>query len=75
MERVWQANLCLNYEKLIVRRREVKLFWNIYSAEGEKANPDKIKAITAMRPSETKTEVESFLGMVNHLKQFLPKLS
>ena len=66
MERVWQANLCLNYEKLIVKKKEVKFFGNIYSAEGVKADPDKIAAITAMRPPETKTEVKIFHGMVNH---------
>ena len=75
MERTRQANLCLNYEKLIVKKKEVKFFGNIYSAEGVKADPDKIAAITAMRPPETKTEVKSFLGMVNYLQQFLPKLS
>ena len=33
MERTRQANLCLNYEKLIVKKKEVKFFGNIYSAE------------------------------------------
>ena len=28
-----------------------------------------------MRPPETKGEVKSFLGMVNYLQQFLPRLS
>ena len=75
MEQTRKANLCLNYEKLIVKQRSVKFFGNIYSAEGVSADPDKIKAITAMRPPETKNEVKSFLGMVNYLQKFIPRLS
>ena len=36
--------------------KEMKYFWNIYSAEGVKADPDKISAITAMMLPETKTD-------------------
>jgi hypothetical protein len=75
MERTRKANLCLNYDKLIVKQRTVKFFGNIYSAEGVKADPEKIEAITAMRPPETKSEVKSFLGMVNYLQKFIPRLS
>ena len=60
------ANLCLNYEKLEVKKRSVKFCGNIYSAEGIKPDPDKIEAITAMRAPETK----SFLGMVNTSNSF-----
>ena len=75
MERTRQANLCLNYEKLIVKKKEVKFFGNIYCAEGVRADPEKVAAITSLRPPKTKSEVKSFLGMVNYLQQFLPKLS
>ena len=75
MERTREANLCLNYDKITVKQPSVKFFGNIYSAEGVKADPDKVKAITEMRPPETKGEVKSFLGMVNYLQKFIPRLS
>ena len=75
MEQTRKANFCLNYEKLIVKQSSVKFFGNVYSANGVEADPDKIKAITSMRPPETKSEVKSFLGMVNYLQQFIPRLS
>ena len=75
MENTRKANLCLNYEKLIVKQRSVKFFGNIYSAEGVRADPDKVNAINSMRPPETKGEVKSFLGMVNYLQKFIPRLS
>ena len=34
-----------------------------------------MKSITEMRPPETKSEVKSFLGMVNYLQKFIPRLS
>ncbi len=75
MEQTRKANLCLNYDKLIVKQPTVKFFGNIYSSEGVRADPEKVKAITAMRPPETKSEVKSFLGMVNYLQKFIPRLS
>ena len=69
------SQTCLNNIKLIVKRKEMKFFRNIYSAEGVKADPDKVAAITAMRPPEIKIEVKSFLGMIYYLQQFLPKVS
>ena len=75
MEQTREANLCLNYEKLVVKQPSVKCFGNIYSADGVSADPEKVKAIAAMRPLETKSEVKSFLGMVNYLQKFIPRLS
>ena len=60
---------------MVVKQSSIKFFGNIYSAEGVKADPGKVKAITEMRPPETKSEVKSFLGMVNYLQQFIPRLS
>ena len=75
MERTREANLCLNFEKVTVKQPSVKFFGNIYSSEGVKADPDKVKAIAEMRPPETKGEIKSFLGMVNYLQKFIPRLS
>ena len=75
MEHTRKANVCLNFKKLEIKKPAVKFFGNVYSAEGVRADPDKIKAITALRPPENKTEVKSFLGMVNYLQKFVPRLS
>ena len=75
MERTREANLCLNYEKIDIKKSSVKFFGNIYSADGVQADPAKIEAIVALRPPENKGEVKSFLGMVNYLQKFIPRLS
>ena len=75
MEKTRKSNLCLHYEKLLIKQRSVKFFGNIYSAEGVRADPKKVAAIADMRPPESKAEVKSFLGMVNYLQKFIPRLS
>ena len=75
MEQTRKANICLNFKKLEIKKPAVKFFGNVYSAEGVSADPEKIKAITALRPPENKSEVKSFLGMVNYLQKFIPRLS
>ena len=75
MERTRQANIGLNYDKISVKQPSVKFFGNIYSAKGINADPDKIAAITALRHPESREELRTFLGMVNYLQQFIPKLS
>ena len=72
MEKTRESNLSLNYEKLVIKQKSVKFFGNIYSAEGVRADPKKVEAITSMRPPESKTEVKSFLGMANYLQKFIP---
>ena len=75
MEQTRKSNLCLNYEKLLIKQKSVKFFGNVYSAEGVRADPQKVAAIADMRPPESKSEVKSFLGMVNYLQRFIPRLS
>ncbi len=72
MEKTRGAKLCLNYDK---KQASVKFFGNIYSEKGVTADPDKVSAIVALRPPENKSEVRTFLGMVNYLQQFIPRLS
>ena len=75
MESTRKANIALNYDKIIVKQSSLKFFGNIYSAEGVSADPDKIKAIQALRAPESRTELRTLLGMVNYLQQYIPKLS
>ena len=48
---------------------------HIVSAEGIKADPEKIKAITEMKTPENITELQRFLGMINYVGKFLPNLA
>ena len=75
MERSRKSNVSLNYDKIFLKRDSIKFFGNIYTKDGVKPDPDKVAAINKLREPETKSELKTFLGMVNYLQQFIPNLS
>ena len=56
------SQTCLNNIKLIVKRKEMKFFRNIYSAEGVKADLEKIAAIKAFESTRNQNQTEEFPG-------------
>ena len=75
MERSRRSNVSLNFEKIKLKKDSIKFFGNVYTKDGVKPDPDKVAAINKLRPPETKSELKTFLGMVNYLQQFIPNLS
>ena len=75
MERSQKYNISLNYDKTLVKEKSIKFFGNVYSAAGVNPDPEKVSAIKALRPPECKEEMRTFLGMINYLQQFIPRLS
>ena len=51
---------------------EVKLLGYVVSAEGLKADPDKVAAIRDMAPPTNKKEVRRLLGSANYYRQLMP---
>ena len=75
LERAAAKNLKLNPDKLTVGAQEVEYFGHIISADGLKPDPTKVKAIQDMPPPVDKKELQTMLGMINHLAKFAPQLS
>ena len=67
--------LCLSSKKLELRRDRVSFFRAIYSREGVEPDPWKIQGIEEMTAPETKQQLQSFLGMVTYMGNFIPHLS
>ena len=67
--------LCLSSKKLELRRDRVSFFGAVYSCEGVEPDPRKIQGIEEMTPPETKQQLQSFLGMVTYMGNFVPHLS
>ena len=70
-----KCNVCLNYEKLQYKQKEVKFFGERYTIDGHKPVQCKIKAIQEMPALQCKKQVQSFIGMVNYLTKFSARLS
>ncbi len=75
LERARQRGPRFNDEKLIVRAREIPFFGHLVGSNGVKPDPSKVKAIIDMEPPTEVKQLQSFLGMVNYLNRFSPRLA
>ncbi|KAG8201852.1 hypothetical protein JTE90_027332 [Oedothorax gibbosus] len=69
------AGLSLNTDKCIYAKNELKFLGHIVTKDGLKADPDKVKAICALKEPIDVVTLQIFLGMVTYLAKFLPNLS
>ena len=75
MERCREVKLRLSIKKLQFRVREVRFHGHVLSAEGLKADPEKVRAVLDMpNPTDAKG-VQRCVGFVNYLSRFMPRLS
>ena len=65
----------LNYDKLRFKCTEVDFYGKTYTTDWCKPAQNKITAIIKMPHPSSKKEVQSFIGMINYLTKFLPKLT
>ena len=65
----------MNYDKLPNKKDEVDFFGETYTTSSHKPSKSKVSAITAMLSPTKKKPVKSFIGMINYLSKFSPRLS
>ena len=75
MERARSAGIKLNYDKYVIKTKSCTFFGNIFTPDRVKPDPTKVEAIKKMQAPQTKQELQSFLGMVNFLGQFIKNMS
>ena len=75
LRRIESAGATLNPEKCEFSRSEVKFLGHIVDGNGIRADPEKTSAIRDMKPPENVSELRRFMGMVNQLGKFSPKLA
>ncbi len=75
LDRAKEYGLKFGASKLNISQPEVKYVGHIFSQEGLKPNPERIRAITDMPVPASKPEVQRFFFMVNYLAKFVPNLA
>ena len=75
MRKLQAANLTLNEDKCEFAKPSVEFLGHIINSEGVQADPKKIEAIRDMKAPQDISEVRRFLGMVNQLGKFSPKIA
>ena len=75
MLRARAHGLVFNKNKCHIKAPEITFFGNIYSKYGVKPDPERTQEIENLASPTTKTQVQSFLGMVQYLSPYIPHLS
>ena len=75
LETARKTGVRFNPDKMKIRCKEIPFFGHVIGKDGLKPDPKKVIAITSMKePSDVK-DLQTFLGMVNYLSRFTPKLA
>lgn len=74
-KRAEKCNVRFNKNKFQFKLTEVKYFGHIFSAKGMQIDPNRVLAIKNIKNPSNKKELQTFLGMVNYLRQFVQHLA
>lgn len=75
LQRCEERNVVLGKEKLQFKLSEAPFVGHIITSEGLKPAPQKIKAVREMPAPTDVSGVRRFLGMIQYLSKFLPRLA
>ena len=75
LERARATGTRFNEEKMVVRCKQIPFFGHLIGENGLTPDPAKVKAIDNMTEPEDIKGLQTFLGMVNYISRFSPKLA
>ena len=75
MERTRKAGIKLNDDKCVIKTKECNFFGMLYTPDGVKPSPDKVRAIENLELPKDKKELHTFLGMATYMSSFIPNLA
>ena len=75
IKRATEFNLKLNYDKCSIRQPCVTYMGHVISSQGLQIDPEKVQAIIGMPAPTDKDGIRRFLGMVQYVSKFIPRLS
>lgn len=76
LKRLDEFNIPVNAQKCKLRLREVDFIGHVFNEEGVKPSPKKIEALRNCTAPSSKSEVNSFLGMLSYVAhRWLPDLA
>ena len=75
LQKAKQYNLKLSRSRCEIRRSELKYVGHLLTQDGVKPDPEKVRAVQSMNKPENKQELLTFLGFVQYLGKFMPRMS
>ena len=75
MNKAKQVGMRFNPAKCQFKHEEVKFFGMVLNRQGVVPDPAKIEALLKLPEPKTEALLQSFLGMINYLSRFEPKIA
>ena len=75
LDRIGQAGVTLNADKCIFSQPSVRFLGQLVDAAGINPDPEKVRAVRAMKEPTNISELRRFLGMANQLAKFSPSMA
>ena len=75
MKAIDKANLTLNPKKCSFGKTEIAFWGMIFSSSGIRPNPEKVKALENLPPPKNRSELKSFICMMQSNSDFIPNFS
>ena len=70
-----KAGATLNQEKCVFYKMSVKFLGHVLDQDGIHADPEKTSAISNMEQPQSVTDLRRFMGLVNQLEKFSPRIA
>lgn len=70
-----KLNIKFNLNKLQYEKNEVKFLGMVFNEKGITPDPERVKSIVELKIPQNIKQLQSFLGMVNYLRLFIPNMS
>ena len=75
LQRFEEKGLTVNLYKCLFSQPKLKFFGFVFSKQGMHPDPDKLNEIKTMPAPEDVKALQSFLGLMNYFKRFIPQYS
>ena len=75
LQTIGNYNLKLSSNKTEFRKKQIRYVGHVLSSEGMKPEFQKLKAVGQMKTPQSKKKLQRFLGFVQYLAKFQPKMS
>ncbi len=75
LERMESVGLKLNKDKCVFRKTELSFLGHVVDAQGVRADPDKVRAISDLQEPNNVNELRRALGLINYMSKYIPDLA
>lgn len=75
LQRARELNIKFNEKKVQYKVKEVKYLGHKYTGDGIEIDEGRVAAISDLKDPKNKKELQSILGMINFIREYIPQIS